>query len=60
MALENVYSEPTISDLVLRFKDHQINLEPGFQRKSVWTTSDRMRLIQSISGWLSDTQHLSL
>jgi hypothetical protein len=48
MALENVYSEPTISDLVLRFKDHQINLEPGFQRKSVWTTSDRMRLIQSI------------
>ncbi|MGA7793069.1 MAG: DUF262 domain-containing protein [Candidatus Acidiferrales bacterium] len=48
MALENVYSEPTISDLVLRFKDHQINLEPGFQRKSVWTTSDRIRLIQSI------------
>ena len=48
MALENVYSEPTISDLVLRFKDHQINLEPGFQRRSVWTTTDRARLIQSI------------
>lgn len=48
MALENVYSEPTISDLVLRFKNRQVNLEPGFQRKSVWTTTDRMRLIQSI------------
>jgi hypothetical protein len=48
MALENVYSEPTISDLVLRFKDQQINLEPGFQRRSVWTLSDRVRLIQSI------------
>jgi hypothetical protein len=48
MALENVYSEPTISDLSLRFKDRQINLEPGFQRRSVWTRSDRVRLIQSI------------
>ena len=48
MALENVYSEPTISDLVLRFKDHQINLEPGFQRRSVWTVSDRVRFVQSI------------
>ncbi len=48
MALDNVYSEPTISDLVLRFKDRQVNLEPGFQRRSVWTASDRARLIQSI------------
>ena len=48
MALDNVYSEPTISDLVLRFKDRQVNLEPGFQRRSVWTVSDRVRLIQSI------------
>ena len=30
------------------FKHHQINLEPGFQRKSVWSPSDRSRLIQSI------------
>lgn len=48
MALEKVYSEPTISDLILRFKDHQINLEPGFQRRSVWTETDRIRLMQSI------------
>jgi hypothetical protein len=26
----------------------QLNLEPGFQRRSVWTTSDRRRLVQSI------------
>jgi hypothetical protein len=49
MALEKVYSEPTISDLILRFKDHQINLEPGFQRLSVWTETDRIRLMQSIA-----------
>src|SRR5271165_2911767 len=48
MPLENAYSEPTISDLILRFKNHQINLDPGFQRRSVWTISDRARLIQSI------------
>src|SRR5262245_48205797 len=48
MALDNAYSEPTISDLILRFENHQINLEPGFQRRSVWTPADRTRLIQSI------------
>jgi 5-methylcytosine-specific restriction endonuclease McrA len=30
------------------FRNHQINLEPGFQRQSVWTLNDRRRLIQSI------------
>lgn len=30
------------------FRSGQINLEPGFQRKSVWTLRDRRRLIQSI------------
>ena len=50
MPIENVYSEPTISDLVLRFKNQQINVEPGFQRRSVWTVTDRVRLIQSILG----------
>ena len=42
------FGQDTIADLRLKFKDHQINLEPGFQRKSVWTTADRRRLIQSI------------
>jgi hypothetical protein len=30
------------------FRGRQINLEPGFQRKSVWSWTDRQRLIQSI------------
>jgi hypothetical protein len=31
-------------------KNRQINLEPGFQRQSVWTLNDRRRLVQSIFG----------
>ena len=30
------------------FQNRQIHLEPGFQRKSVWTVNDRRRLIQSV------------
>lgn len=48
MSLEKTYTEPTINQLVLMFKNRQINLEPGFQRRSVWSPSDRARLIQSI------------
>jgi 5-methylcytosine-specific restriction endonuclease McrA len=42
------FGEHTINQLVLMFRDQQINLDPGFQRRSVWTTVDRRRLIQSI------------
>ena len=42
------FGERTINDLTLMFRHHQLNLEPGFQRKSVWGTGDRRRLIQSI------------
>jgi len=48
MPLGKTYTEPTINQLLLMFKSRQINLEPGFQRKSVWSLSDRTRLIQSI------------
>ena len=48
MSLQNTYGERTINDLLLLFKHRQINLNPGFQRNSVWTLSDRRRLIQSI------------
>ena len=48
MTLNTVYSEPTINQLMLMFKNHQINLEPGFQRRSVWNPSDRIRLMQSV------------
>jgi hypothetical protein len=48
MALQPTFGERTISELSLMFRDGQINLEPGFQRNSVWTRTDRQRLIQSI------------
>jgi uncharacterized protein with ParB-like and HNH nuclease domain len=32
------------------FRNGQINFSPGFQRKSVWTITDRRRLIQSVVG----------
>jgi uncharacterized protein DUF262/HNH endonuclease len=48
MPLEPTYTEPTINQLLLMFKSGQINLNPGFQRRSVWSPADRSRLIQSI------------
>lgn len=48
MALTPIFSEHSINQFELMFKGHQINLEPGFQRKSVWTGADRQRLMQSI------------
>jgi 5-methylcytosine-specific restriction endonuclease McrA len=48
MSLQPIFGEHTINELSLMFKNKQINLEPGFQRQSVWTWSDRTRLIQSI------------
>jgi hypothetical protein len=48
MALHNSFGERTINELILMFKSRQINLNPGFQRNSVWTKTDRRRLIQSV------------
>lgn len=48
MALQPIFGEHTINELALMFRSRQINLEPGFQRRSVWTTNDRRRLIESI------------
>ncbi|MBA3715771.1 MAG: DUF262 domain-containing protein [Pyrinomonadaceae bacterium] len=42
------YGDKTIQEFVLLFKNGQLNLEPGFQRDSVWITSDRKKLIGSI------------
>ncbi len=42
------YNTSTINQLALQFKNRQINLDPGFQRKSVWTGADRRRLIESV------------
>ncbi len=38
----------TIQEIVHYFGAGMLNLEPGFQRESVWTLSDRRKLIDSI------------
>ncbi len=48
MPLQANFGERTINELVLIFRNRQINLEPGFQRNSVWSDLDRRRLVQSI------------
>lgn len=48
MQLQSNFGERTINELLLIFRNRQMNLEPGFQRKSVWTYMDRRRLVQSI------------
>lgn len=48
MALNPIFSEHSIDQFVLMFNGRQINLDPGFQRNSVWTLSDRRRLLESI------------
>jgi len=57
MPLQSDFGERTINELILMFKNRQINLEPGFQRNLVWTTRDRRRLIQS-SPPATDPVHL--
>lgn len=44
------YDTKTIQELVFFYKNKQLNLEPGFQRESVWTLKDRQKLIESILG----------
>jgi uncharacterized protein with ParB-like and HNH nuclease domain len=48
MPLQPIFGEHTIDQLTLMFRNRQIDLNPGFQRRSVWTSNDRRRLIQSI------------
>lgn len=38
----------TITDLINLYEDNLLNLEPGFQRQSVWSERDRCKLIDSI------------
>lgn len=46
--LQTRFGEKSINALLLMYRDGQINLEPGFQRDSVWSRADRRRLIESI------------
>ncbi|MFY9310775.1 MAG: DUF262 domain-containing protein [Bacteroidia bacterium] len=43
----NSYPKP-IHDLVHLYTNRQLNLNPGFQRSSVWSNKDRSKLIESI------------
>lgn len=47
-SLDFDYGDKTIQEFVLLFKNGQLNLEPGFQRDSVWSISDRKKLIESL------------
>ena len=47
-SLDFVYGVKTIQEFVLLFKNGKLNLEPGFQRASVWAISDRKKLIESL------------
>ncbi|MBP7050903.1 MAG: DUF262 domain-containing protein [Phycisphaerae bacterium] len=47
-SLDFDYGDKTIQEFVLLYNNGQLNLEPGFQRDSVWTLSDRKKLIESL------------
>ncbi len=42
------YGEKSVLELKQLLEHRHLNLEPGFQRKSVWSELDRRKLIQSI------------
>lgn len=48
MKLNFEYGHKTAQELVHLQEHGCLNLEPGFQRKSVWRASDRRKLVQSI------------
>lgn len=48
LTLTHQQNPKTIQDLVNLYENHQLNLEPGFQRMSVWKERDRAKLMDSI------------
>ena len=48
MPLTFQYGDKTVQEFVLLRTHGQLNLEPGFQRQSVWTVRDRRKLIESV------------
>lgn len=46
--IEHQVKSKAIQDLINLHEDNQLNLEPGFQRRSVWQKKDRAKLIDSI------------
>lgn len=47
-AIDFTYGSKDVQDFVALFQENRLNLEPGFQRQSVWTINDRKKLILSI------------
>jgi hypothetical protein len=47
-ALSVRFGNKTVNDFVNMYRQNQLNLEPGFQRQSVWRMADRVKLIESI------------
>lgn len=41
-------SDPDVATIVARIKNHDINLQPEFQRGEVWSTAKKQKLIDSI------------
>lgn len=48
MALKTDLDKKTVQELVDLFRHGQLNLSPAFQRKSVWTLTDRRLLVNSL------------
>lgn len=48
-SIEFNYGNMVVQSFISLFSENRLNLEPGFQRQSVWTINDRKKLIQSIS-----------
>ena len=48
MSLRYESSPRTVQDVIHLYEKGRLNLSPGFQRDSVWTDSDRQKLIESI------------
>ncbi|MCP5116146.1 MAG: DUF262 domain-containing protein [bacterium] len=47
-SLQYEYDSKTILEIQGLWEHGYLNLEPGFQRQSVWSKSDRKKLIESL------------
>lgn len=47
-AIEFTYGSKDVQDFMSLYSENRLNLEPGFQRQSVWSPNDRKKLILSI------------
>src|SRR5688572_12053937 len=48
MTLSVKHQTKSIQDLVDLYGDRRLNLQPAFQRQSVWSETDRRKLVESL------------